>query len=468
MDLYSAETNLNRAVPDMFDGLKPVQRRVMWTGSKFGKDFIKTARLSGDCMGRYHPHGDASINDAISKMMLQEVSTMRGIGNWGGLIDPAAAARYTNCRLSEYGLSFFDGNYIHKEVTDFVPNYDDTDVEPVSLPAHLPNVLLNGTSGIGYGVTTSIPAFTVESVVAVLERMLKGEKLTPLDFAKTMKFNYKWGGKVVNTKANRAAWLKLFTSAESSIQFEAELVIDRNSKAVEINDWPPGLMPIPFLEKKARLMPETDHAYQNKGDTSVRIEMKSAYNYAQFDAFVEKLRAATRTKQSYKINVTDRQSKVVDGVVSFETRFLKVSIPTLLKLWLTRRLELEIKSLEYRMARQRQAISYTKLLIFAATKRDIILKALKAADTKAVLMRELKLTDKQATLILDLQLRKLSKLDEDQGREKLAEQEAHLRQLETWRKRPKIKVAQDLHIALESIQADRKFEATKAKDIKIS
>ena len=204
MGIYAEEVNLSRAVPDLIDGLKPVQRRIMWAASLLGKDFVKTARLVGDIIGRYHPHGDASVAGAITTIVQSNVPVISGKGNWGSLIDPAAAMRYTNCRLSNYGWSFFDPDYINKSVSSFVPNYDDTTVEPVSLPSLMPNVLLNGGDGIGVGTTTMLPTFTPESVAAVMTRLLSGEKLVALDFAKTLKYANRYGGKLVK-KIGRAS-----------------------------------------------------------------------------------------------------------------------------------------------------------------------------------------------------------------------------------------------------------------------
>lgn len=467
MGVYAEEVNLGRAVPDLIDGLKPVQRRIMWAASLLGKDFVKTARVVGDVIGRYHPHGDASVSGAITTMVQSNSSPLNGKGNWGSLIDPAAAMRYTNCCLSNYGWSFFEANYISKEVTSFVPNYDDSTVEPVSLPALLPNVLLNGGEGIGVGTTTCLPTFTPESVVAVMTRVLKGEKLKPIDYAKTLKYSNRWGGKLVNTKENRQAWLKLFTSSQTSIQFEAEIIIDKDNKAIEIDDWPQGLNPIKFIEK-IRGFSETDQAFNHKGATGFRIEMRKDHNYAQFDKYVEKIQKATQVRRAFKINVTHRLSSIEDGVVSFETKYLSVSVPQLLNLWLRERLALEKRSLEYQISKQNTAIEYSKLLIFASTKLDVIFQALKSSDSKAYLIKHLKLSEEQANLILELRVRQLSKLDQDQMKSKLKDQQAHLKVLQGWLAKPRPKVISDTERVMESINKDRKFESDKNRSMSMS
>lgn len=466
MGIYAEEVNLNRAVPDLIDGLKPVQRRIMWAASHLGKDFIKTARLSGEVIGKYHPHGNASVDAAIVTIIQSNVPTISGKGNWGSLLDPAAASRYTNCTLSNYGWTFFRRFYIAKEVTSFVPNYDDSTIEPVSLPALLPNVLLNGGEGIGVRTTTCLPTFTAESVVAVMTRILKGEQLTPMDYAKTMKFSNVWGGKLVNSKENKQAWLALFTGSQSSVQFESNLIVDRDNKAIEIEDWPPGLNPRKFVEK-VRGFKETDQVYNHKGALGFRIEMRKDHNYNQFDAFVEKIQKATQVRRAFKINVTHRKSQINDGVVSFETKYLSLSVPELMTAWLRERLQVEKRSLQYRIKLQQEEIDYSKLLIYAASKLDIIFAALRAPDSKKYLVSKMKITEKQADQILELKVRQLSKLDQDKMKIQLAEQEKHLKQLNDWFAKPRAKIIADTQEVMDAIEKDRKFEEAKNKSMTV-
>ena len=376
------------------------------------------------------------------------------------MIDSAAAMRYTNCGLSHYGWSFFDSDYIAKEVTSFVPNYDDTTIEPVSLPALLPNVLLNGGEGIGVGTTTCLPTFTPESVVEVITRVLKGEKLQPIDYAKTLKFANVWGGQLVKTRENRKAWLDMFTTSQARVVFESKLVIDRESKAIEINDWAPGINVEKFMTK-VRAFPETDQAVNHSGATGWRVEMRRDYNYAQFDKFVEKVRRATQVRRSFKINVTHRKSTINDGIVSFETKYLSLSVPQLLIAWLRERLALEKRSLEYRIVKQEKAIAYTELLIFASTKVDIIADGLKTDDPKAYIIKHLKITPEQADQILHLQVIQLSKLDRDKMKIKVADQRELLKQLNVWFAKPRPKVIADTATVMAAIEKDRKFQLSK-------
>jgi topoisomerase-4 subunit A len=468
MTIYADEVNLGRAVPDLIDGLKPVQRRIMWAISNLGKDFVKTARVVGDVIGRYHPHGDASVASAIVTIVQSTTPTILGKGGWGNLIDPASAMRYTNCTLSQYGWSFFGADYIHKEVTNFVPNYDGTTVEPVSLPALMPNILLVGGEGIGVGTTTCLPNFTLESTAAMMLRLLKGEKgLTPRDFAATMKFQSRWGGHLVNSKENKEAWLAMFTGDRASVQFQSKLVIDRDNKAMEIDDWPPGLNPLKFVEK-CRAISEVKSVYNHSGATGFRIEADKGINYAQFDKLVERVQRLTLVRRSFRINVTHRKSTITDGVVEFQTSYLSLSVPKLMVMWLRERLALEVKSLEFRVRRQQKHIDYSNLLIFASQNLDIIFKGLRALDSKAYLVRALKRTPAEVEQILELKVRQLSALDQDVIKKKLKEQLAHLKELNVWLKNPKQKVIQDTELIKEAIARDRKFEEAKNRKMSLS
>lgn len=457
MTTYAVAVNLDRSVPDLFDGMKPVQRRILWTMSQMSSGLNKAGEVVGAVLGKYHPHGDLAVYGAMVTMVHLPSPAIYGEGNWGNMTDGAAAYRYTNCKLTNYGASFFDPDYINKEVTSFVPNYNDKYVEPVTLPAQLPNVLLNGGEGIGVGITTHLPTFTPESMVDVLIRLFKGEKLQAEDFAKSLEFNHKWGGQMVRTTENKKQWMAMFKSSAAAVQFESELEVDRDGKRITISDWPPGTNLETFV-KKVRAMAETQRCYNSKGSSTYTIECKPGYNYAQFDKFVEKVRKATLQKRSFKINVTLREAQTVDGVTSFETKFLALSVPQLILQWCRMRVQMELRSLAYRIKKQEEAIAYSELLIYAVNKLDLVFKALRTSDPDAALVKLLKITPEQAKQILDLQVRKLSKLDHDALKVKLKEQKELLKQLQAWEKKPKTKVLLDLQRVKEAIVKDRAFQ----------
>lgn len=459
---YAVAVNLDRSVPDLFDGCKPVFRRILWGASHQERKFIKTARIVGDVLGKFHPHGDKSIADAIETLVNMPTPTVLGSGNWGSLIDSAAAARYTEMKLSGYGLSFFDPDYINKAVTSFVPNYDGSEIEPVTLPAQLPNVLLNGGEGIGVGITTNLPTFTPESMLEIIRRLLNGEKLEPKDYAKTLKFSNKYGGSLVKSKENQKGWAKMFEGPEGRVVFESDIVVDRDHKTMTISDWPPGTN----LEKfviKVRAMPECQRCYNSKGSMTYTIEAKPAYNFAQFDKFVEKVRTATKQARSFKIHVTQREATTIDGVTKFDTKFLRLSVPQLIIKWMKLRIALELKSLAYRVNKQEEAIAYTKLLIKACDHVDDGVKALKSRDPVQTLMKLMAIDESDAKTLLNLRFIQWSKLDQQQQQTKLVDQKKLLTQLQTWHAAPKAKIKLDIEAIAAIIAKDREVKVTKAK-----
>ena len=454
--IYGNEVNLERATPDLIDGLKPVVRRIVYgSGEVARSEFVKTAQVVGHVMGTYHPHGDVSISGACVTMVQSCVPLLHGKGGWGNLIDSAAAMRYTNMRLSNFGRTGLDPDYANKEVTSFVPNYDDRTVEPVSIPFPLPVILFNGGEGIGYGAACNLPSFTPESVVEVIKRLLQGEKLKAEDFAKALKPNHRWGGEFVKTKENRKAWLDMFTSSKASVQFQSPLVVDSLKKTIVVSEWPQGLDPEKFI-LWVRSLPETNEAAPTKGSAEFTIQMKKGYNSVQFDKWVSQIQNKTKVRASYNINVTHRTAKIEDGVVTYDVALLSLSVPQLLVAWLRARKEIEIKSLTYRVKKQQAAIDYSNLLIFAASKLDIIVPIIrKSAKPREELAKALKITIEQADQILDLTLRKLTRLDQDALHTKLKEQEKTLVQLNKWLKAPKKKMLLDVDEAMEAINKDR-------------
>ena len=179
MAKYGAYVLEDRAIPDFRDGLKPVQRRILWSMANLGlvhnKGFSKSARTVGDVIGKYHPHGDSACYGALVSMTHFAEPFVDGQGNFGDLLYPPAAARYTEARLTRYSCeNFFDRAYI--PVIDDVATYDGANIEPVVLPSLLPNLLLNGVFGIGVAATCSISAFERDGVLTLTKRALTARK----------------------------------------------------------------------------------------------------------------------------------------------------------------------------------------------------------------------------------------------------------------------------------------------------
>lgn len=452
---YSMEVNLERAFPDLVDGLKPVQRRILWTMHQLPKGANKSALIGGAVVGRFHPHAPQSVEGALAGLtqVRSYTAPVIGHGEWGSLVDPPAAARYTNASLSEFGETFFDSDYINKDVTSFIPAYTDKEDEPVTLPAQMPFVLMNGATGTGVGLTCNLPSFTPESLIEAMTRILDGEALEAKDFAKILKYAHIWGGEVVNTKENRKAWLEMFTGSEAKVAFISNLSIFRDEKRITISDWAPGLSPDTFVDRVRSL--DLCGSVNNVRGLEYEIKARKDCNFDQFDKFAAQVQKLATVNQSFKINVTHTKAKIVDGKVKSKTKILAFSVPELIIEWLRERIKLELKSLAYRIKKQGEAIAHSKLLIFACDKLDVIFKALRSDDPNVYLQKHLKLTKEQANQILDLQVRKLSKLDQKALKKKLKEKEDFLKQLQKWEKNPKSKVKASFKSIMQAIENDR-------------
>lgn len=444
---YSNAVNLDRSVPELFDGLKTVQRRILWAANTTCPSkghYVKSARLVGETLGKFHPHGDASLSGALVNMTQAhaDIGYMDGSGNWGTLVDPPAAIRYTETKLSDYGNTLLDKDYL--AVTNFVPNYDDTSIEPVVLPALLPNVILNGNSGIGVGITTRIPSFTKKSVIKALSLLLSGEKLTAKELAKIIKPNLKFGGIFVNTKENRIAWVKLFKNSESSIQFQSELKVDEKKKKIIVDTWPPGLVP-DTLVNKIQVSPLCGSVYNSKGTLEYTILLKKGGTQEDFSKLVKQVEQATTVKANYKINVTHRIAEVKDGVVSFNTEFYSLSASELLIKWLKLRIELEVKSLKHQISKKDEEIANTRLLRYGVSIIDVLTSAIKSKkDPVDYVVKHSKCNREQADYLLHRQIIQLSRLEDSQLKEKLSIQLEEKKHLEKRLKYPKKSVLKQL------------------------
>ncbi|MEE1109697.1 MAG: DNA gyrase subunit A, partial [Lachnospiraceae bacterium] len=203
---YAMSVIVARALPDVRDGLKPVQRRVLYDmyelGTKHDKPYRKSARIVGDTMGKYHPHGDSSIYDALVVMaqdFKKEVPLVDGHGNFGNIEgDGAAAMRYTEARLEQITEEAFLSD-LDKDVVDFVPNFDENEKEPEVLPVKIPNFLINGSEGIAVGMATSTPPHNLSEVIDAEIALLKNPEITNRELMRYVKGpDFPTGGIVVN------------------------------------------------------------------------------------------------------------------------------------------------------------------------------------------------------------------------------------------------------------------------------
>ncbi len=432
MQVYSKTVNEERSVPDLFDGLKPVARRILWSSYQLFSQTttqVKTAKLTGHCSGSYHPHGTVSIAGAVATMVNSDCPPLYGVGNWGSLVDPPAAERYTELRVSAYGRSFLNRDYL--AVANFIPNYDGTSVEPLSLPALLPSVFMNSTSGIGVGLTTDIPAFNPSQLLKVCSMILDGEVPDSKWLAKNLSLYYSWGGRPVKTPANLAALKSFFETGQGTVQWETVFEEDRDKKLIFVKKFAPQLN-LESLISKINLIPQVDKVYSAKGLSFV-VRIKRSVNFTEFDAIKEKIRSLAITKVSYRINVTMR-TPLENG--KYNVSFLRESFVELLIRWLKYRVSLEKRYLTLKVQNQQKDVAHTELLIKATDALDIIFKALRSEDPAKNISKGMKITLDEANTILELKVKQLTKLDQEKLKLKLKEQLKELKILQAKLKAP--------------------------------
>ncbi len=483
MTEYAGKTNCDRAVPDFRDGFKPVHRRILYGAySSPGRRLkAKSAKLVGVVLGNFHPHGDTSAYGALVTLVDDNTPTFTGIGGWSDQVSGAAAMRYTECLLSPYGHSFFHPAYIAKEVTDFVPNYDRTTVEPLVLPAVLPNLLFNGAQGIGVGLSTNIPAFTPASVLGVMVDLLKGVKLTPNDFAKRLKFYEQWGGWVDTSKKEvREQIRNLMHNTSGAVDVSSVIEQDRAKKQVKILHFAHGINILPTVDKLKQWDVVASVAGVEPAPVTYLVQFKTSINYNEYDKAVERLTKMLTARQAYNITVTERLPLSKEGDVplgvsrdDYQVAFHKLTIPQLMVKWLQWRIKLEASALAFRIKVSRARIAFLKLMILAYDNLDVIMAALRKDDPKAHIMKGLKITDVQAEAILERKVRQLSKLNRQDLKNKLLAEQENLKSLKLKAENPRKEVLNFLEEAktrFTQVETERKsriwsFKEITAKDI---
>lgn len=403
---------------------------------------------------------------ALDTLVNENVPTFTGIGGWSTQTAGASAMRYTECLLSPYGRSLFEPAYIAKEVATFVPNYDRTTIEPLVLPSLLPNLLFNGASGIGVGVATDIPGFTPVSVLDVMCRLLGGEKLTPADIGRKLKFYEQWGGWVDTSKKEvRLQIRSLMENSTGSVEFNSVVEEERSDKSILIRQFASGINILAVVER-FKLIPEVLSVMLVDAPVGYRVQFKGSINYNEYDAAIKKIQKMVTTRHSYNITVTERLPLAKEGDVplgisrdDYQVAFHQLTIPQLMVKWLKWRIEIEVKALAYRIAISNARIAFLKLMILAHDNLDVIMAALRKDDPKAHIMKGLKITDVQAEQILERKVRQLSKLNRQDLKDKTVAELDNLATLQRKAKKPRKEVQlflEDAKSRFKQVETERK------------
>ena len=425
----------NRAIPDFRDGLKPVHRAALWVlhtnNMKAGTAYKKSAKVVGDIIGKYHPHGDTAAYDAMVTIANGVMPNLiDGKGNWGSHVDNAAAYRYTECRLSKFADTFLlDKDYL--SVVPMVENFDGTESWPLFLPATLPIQLLVGSSGIAYGVAASTPSFKLKGVAKLVELALKNKKITPALCKKYLEVHNRYGGECLATDEDFEA---LYSTGKGSLRFVAEIVAPDDCKSILIESCAPGFSSQKSidntLEKIAKLegvASVSDQGGRNAGTYGIRYNVKlKRLSEDRYNDTYEKIEKLVSGSASYEIGYTHRKKE--------HNKFGRMSVCEFVQNWTKYRVGLERAVIKYLISVERDKLSRQQLLLWGVDHIDDIAAALKDRKNgpKAYLLKKWPDKDEQfVNDILQLKVHQLAALERGAILEKIKEikaEIAHLKQ----------------------------------------
>jgi len=410
---YSMYVIMDRALPHIGDGLKPVQRRIVYAMSELGLNadakHKKSARTVGDVLGKFHPHGDSACYEAMV-LMAQPFSyrytLVDGQGNWGAPDDPKsfAAMRYTEARLSRYSEVLL--SELGQGTVDWVPNFDGTLDEPATLPARLPNLLLNGTTGIAVGMATDVPPHNLREVAAACVRLLDEPKATVEQLCEHVQ------GPDFPTEAEivtpRADLLKIYETGRGSVRMRAVYRVEDGDIVVtalphqvsgaKVLEQIAAQMQAKKLPMVADLRDESDH------ENPTRIVIIPRSNRVNADELMQHLFATTDLESSYRVNT---------NVIGLDGKPQVKNLRVLLSEWLTYRIGTVRRRLQFRLDKVEKRLHLLEGLLVAFLNLDEVIHIIRTEDQpKPVLMARFELSELQADYILDTRLRQLARLEE--------------------------------------------------------
>lgn len=414
---YAYSVIYSRALPDARDGLKPVHRRILYQMNEMGlrpeRGYVKCARVVGEVMGKLHPHGDASIYDALVRMaqpFSMRLPLVDGHGNFGSLgnDDPPAAMRYTECRMASATSLMTES--IDEDTVDFTPNYDGQEREPVTLPAAYPNLLVNGASGIAVGMATNMPPHNLGEVIAAARHLIR---YPGADLDTLMKFvpgpDLPTGGRIVGLSGVRDA----YENGRGTFKIRATVAVGSvtaRRKGLIVTELPFTVGPEKVISKikdlvgskKLQGIADVKDLTDREHGLRLVIEIKNGFNP---EAVLEQLYKLTPMEESFGIN----NVALVDG------QPLTLGLKELLEVYVDHRFEVVRRRSEFRRGKKRDRLHLVEGLLTALVDIDEVIRLIRSSDNstqaKERLMDRFSLSDIQTQYILDTPLRRLTKFD---------------------------------------------------------
>eukprot|EP00903_Cladosiphon_okamuranus_P001359 g1357.t1 len=412
---YALSTITHRALPDVRDGLKPVHRRLLYAMRLLkldpGAGFKKCARVVGDVIGKYHPHGDQAVYDALVRLaqdFAQRYPLIDGQGNFGNVDgDNAAAMRYTEARMTDTAKRLLDG--LDENAVDFRLTYDEEDKEPIVLPGGFPNLLGNGSSGIAVGMATSIPPHNAYELCQACQHLIKNPKADVdelLDYVKGPDFPT--GGLLVSDQGSiREAYATGRGSFRVRARWEVE-DLGRGQWAIVVTEIPYQVQKSRLIEKiaellTARKLPLLDDVRDESAE-DIRIVLVPRSRNVDANLLMESLFKLTDLENRFSLNM---------NVLSMGKVPMVMGLKQVLREWLDHRKEVLIRRSEYRLGQINHRLEVLEGYLIAYLNLDEVIRIIREEDdAKASLIRTFELTDVQAEAILNMRLRSLRKLEE--------------------------------------------------------
>jgi topoisomerase-4 subunit A len=429
---YSMYVILDRALPALGDGLKPVQRRIVYAMSELGLSAAskpkKSARTIGDVIGKYHPHGDTACYEAMVHMAQSfsfRYPIVDGQGNWGSTDDPKsfAAMRYTEARLTRYAEVLLEE--LEHGTVDWALNYEGTMEEPLMLPARLPNLLLNGTSGIAVGMATDIPPHNLREVANACIHLLDDPEASTRALLKHIKGpDLPTGGEIITPRADLIAF---YESGVGSFKARAVWETEEDSGHIIITQLPHQVsgsrvqeqIAQQIRDKKLPMVDDVRDESDHESPTRIVIEPRS--NRVDLAQLMAHLFATTDLERSYRVNL---------NVIGIDGRPRVMGLKALLSEWLEFRQTTVRRRLQHRLDKVARRLHILDGLLIAYLNLDEVIRIIRREEEpKPVLIKRFKLSEEQAEAILETKLRQLAKLEEMKLREEqqgLSEERAKL------------------------------------------
>jgi topoisomerase IV subunit A len=465
---YSMYVILDRALPHIGDGLKPVQRRIIYAMSELGlkasAKYKKSARTVGDVLGKFHPHGDSACYEAMV-LMAQPFSyrypLVDGQGNWGAPDDPKsfAAMRYTESRLSKYADVLL--REVSQGTVDWTPNFDGTLQEPSVLPSRLPNLLLNGTTGIAVGMATDIPPHNLREIGGACIHLLNNPNAELDDLLNFVQGpDFPTGGEIITPRSDI---VRLYETGKGQIKARARFTVEEGE--IVVNELPHQVSGSKILEQiaaqmQAKKLPmvvdlrdESDH------ENPTRLVIVPKSNRVDIDSVMTHLFATTDLEKSYRVNM---------NVIGLDGLPQVKPLKNFLSEWLRFRIDVVRRRLQFRLDKVNNRLHILEGLLIAYLNIDEVIEIIRTEEKpKVELMARFGLSDMQAESILELKLRHLAKLEEMRIKGEQDELEKERKQLEgllsSDRKLKKL-ITEEIQEAIDDFGDDRRTPIVARKE----